>query len=163
MSNIVKKIMTLCVINQGDSVLLGMKKRGFGAGRWNGFGGKVEVGETIEEAALREVREEVGIALLDVKELGVIEFSFLSEEAKVLEVHIFKATKFEGEPVETEEMRPKWFDVKDIPFNQMWKDDPIWFPYLLENKSFKGKFLFDKPATAEHEGKIIEQSIEEII
>lgn len=43
------------------SVLLGLKKRGFGTGKWNGFGGKVEPGETIRQAAIREMKEEAGI------------------------------------------------------------------------------------------------------
>ena len=47
------KLLTLLFVVESDRVLLGMKKRGFGAGRWNGFGGKVDKGETIEEAAKR--------------------------------------------------------------------------------------------------------------
>lgn len=50
-----KKILTLCIIHQENKVLIGMKKRGFGEGRWNGFGGKVQENETIEEAAKREL------------------------------------------------------------------------------------------------------------
>ena len=157
-----KKLLTLCVINQGDMVLLGMKKRGFGAGRWNGFGGKLEAGETIEEAALREVKEVVGLDILDFAEIGNINFEFEIGEDKLLEVHIFRATEFDGEPVETEEMKPEWFSVNEIPYDQMWSDDKYWIPYLLENKKFEGRFLFDKPATTEHEGKIIDYLIEEI-
>ena len=47
------KLLTLLFVVESDRVLLGMKKRGFGAGRWNGFGGKVDLDETIEEAAKR--------------------------------------------------------------------------------------------------------------
>lgn len=158
-----KKIvpLTLCVIQQGDKVLLGMKKRGFGAGRWNGFGGKLDEGEAIIEAAHREIEEEVGLKVNDLAEIGVINFEFETTD-KILEVHIFKATEFEGEPTETEEMKPQWFAIDEIPYSQMWSDDKYWIPYLLENKRFKGKFLFDKPATAEHEGKILEHYLEEI-
>ena len=42
-------------------LLLGRKKRGFGEGKWNGFGGKLEPGETVEEAAVRELQEESGV------------------------------------------------------------------------------------------------------
>ena len=59
-------MLTLCIPIKENGVLLGLKKRGFGSGRWNGFGGKVEEGETIEQATLRELDEEVGI-----KDLGV--------------------------------------------------------------------------------------------
>jgi len=48
-----RKLLTLVFIIEPDRILLGMKKRGFGAGWWNGFGGKVQPDETIEEAAKR--------------------------------------------------------------------------------------------------------------
>ena len=54
------KIVTLVFVHDNQKVLLGYKKRGFGAGRWNGFGGKVETGETLEQAARRELKEESG-------------------------------------------------------------------------------------------------------
>ena len=47
------KISTLAFVRESARILLGYKKRGFGEGRWNGFGGKVEPGEMIEEAAKR--------------------------------------------------------------------------------------------------------------
>lgn len=159
-----KKILplTLCIIQQGNKVLLGMKKRGFGAGLWNGFGGKLDDGETVLEAAHREIEEEIGVNVTDLTEVGQIEFNFREGEDLTLEVHIFKATQFKGEPQETDEMRPEWFDINEIPYSQMWSDDKYWIPYLLEDKKFKGRFFFDKPATAEHEGTILEHSLEEV-
>jgi hypothetical protein len=59
-----------------------------------------------------------------------------------MEVHIFKADKFSGEIRESEEMKPQWFDVKEIPFSKMWPDDIYWMPMFLEGKKFTGKFLF---------------------
>ena len=53
MLRVPNKLLTLAFVTQKDKVLLGLKKKGFGMGRWNGFGGKVEKGETIEEAAKR--------------------------------------------------------------------------------------------------------------
>jgi 8-oxo-dGTP diphosphatase/2-hydroxy-dATP diphosphatase len=136
-------IMTLIIVHKGDKVLLAMKKRGFGKGRWNGFGGKVFENETIEQAARRETKEEGGIELKEVIELGIITFEF-EGQAQKLETHIFKAKDFNGEPVETEEMKPQWFDISKIPFGDMWKDDPFWFPLFLADKKFKGYFLFDE-------------------
>ncbi|MBT4849743.1 8-oxo-dGTP diphosphatase [Candidatus Parcubacteria bacterium] len=138
-----KIIMTIAIVHQEDKVLLGLKKRGFGMNRWNGFGGKVEKDETIEESAVRETFEEASIELLDLRKLGEIDFSFEHKD-EILEVHIFKSTKYGGTPEETEEMKPAWFDVSEIPFKKMWSDDPYWFPLFLENKTFKGKFHFDK-------------------
>jgi 8-oxo-dGTP diphosphatase/2-hydroxy-dATP diphosphatase len=138
-----KKVLTLCVIHEHQRVLLGMKKRGFGAGRWNGFGGKMKEGETVEEAALRELQEESGIGVKNIERIGIIDFEF-SGNQEVLEVHVFKGSEIKGEPQESEEMKPKWFSIEEIPFGKMWPDDRHWFPLFLQGKKFKGKFLFDK-------------------
>ncbi len=153
--------MTLCLVHQHPRILLGMKKRGFGAGRWNGFGGKVEDGETIEEAAAREMREEAGLEAVAMEKSGVIDFEF-ENDTKVLEVHIFRVTKFGGEPLETEEMKPQWFHIDEIPFEQMWPDDAYWLPLLLEGKKFQGRFLFDRPSDAEYSAKILNRELYEV-
>jgi len=119
-----------------------MKKRGFGEGRFNGFGGKVDAGESILDAALRELHEEAHITATYLFKLGILEFSFENNQ-DILEVHVFKCTTYTGEVGESEEMRPEWFEVNSIPFEEMWKDDIFWFPLFLENKCFKGKFAFD--------------------
>jgi len=156
-----KKLLTLCVIHNHPKVLLGMKKKGFGVGRWNGFGGKVEEGETIEEAAKRELREESGLEAIDITKRGIIEFEF-ENDPKILEVHIFNVGKFEGEPKESDEMKPQWFNVDEIPYEQMWTDDSHWMPIFLKGKKFKGKFLFDRPSDTEYASKILSQDICEV-
>ena len=155
-----KKALTLCIVHElsegisGQSrVLLGLKKRGFGAGRWNGFGGKVEAGETVEDAARREVNEEAGIKVSDMDRVGHIEFEFVGEP-DTLEVNVFKAVSFSGEPREGEEMKPRWFSVDEIPFEDMWPDDRYWLPLFLEGRKFKGRFLF------EGHDKILESDLE---
>lgn len=156
-----KKIFTLCVPVKDNMVLLGMKKKGFGTGRWNGFGGKVEEGETIKQAALREIDEEAGLKDGKITEAGVLEFSF-QNDPKILQVHIFKLVDFSSTPIESDEMTPKWFGVNEIPFDMMWPDDEYWFPLMLENKLFEGKFLFDKPSDAEYTSKIISHELREV-
>ena len=155
-----KRILTLCIIHQHPRILLGMKKRGFGAGRWNGFGGKVEESETIEESIKREVKEETGIDVNDLNKVGILEFEFKSN-SEIMEVNVYKAEKFSGEPVETEEMKPQWFHVDEIPFEEMWPDDKHWMPLFLKGKKFKGKFLFDCPSNAEYSAKILEKELME--
>jgi len=135
------KVLTLCLTIKDKKVLLGMKKRGFGEGRWNGFGGKVEAGETLIDAAKREMLEESGLLAEEIEEKGVIDFHFM-DTGKLMEVHIFNVLKWSGEPVETEEMNPRWFNLDEIPFDSMWADDPYWFPLFLNGKKFKGKFIF---------------------
>lgn len=135
------KVFTLCFLIADGRVLLGMKKRGFGAGRWNGFGGKVEPGETIEQAAVRECREEAGVDIDTVEPAGCHRFIFEGEPV-AHEVHIFRARSWRGEPVETEEMRPQWFDPSALPFDSMWPDDRLWLGCLLAGEQAVGEFLF---------------------
>jgi len=149
--------MTLCLIRRNDELLLGMKKRGFGTGRWNGYGGKVEAGETVPEAARREMKEESGVELVDFEKVGVLDFEFVGK-SEILEVNIFKSTKFIGEPTQTEEMNPQWFKIDDLPFSKMWPDDQHWMPLFLADKKFTGRFLFGEGDT----NPIIEHELREV-
>jgi len=137
-----KKVLTLCIVHKHPRILLGMKKRGFGEGRWNGFGGKVEKGEKIKDAAKREVLEETGAAAGDIKKAGVIEFEFKGNP-EILKVHVFITSELVGEPQETDEMKPKWFHVDKIPFAKMWPDDEYWLPLVLSGKKITAKFWFE--------------------
>ncbi|OGN10469.1 MAG: hypothetical protein A3J46_06390 [Candidatus Yanofskybacteria bacterium RIFCSPHIGHO2_02_FULL_41_11] len=146
-----RKVLTLCIIHQHPRVLLGVKKRGFGVGKYNGFGGKLNEGETIEEAAKREIKEETGLTVNNLYKLGTVDFRWQGKP-EIMEVHVFKANQYEGEPSESEEMKPEWFHVDKIPFDKMWQDDKHWFPLFLSDKKFIGKFLFDeKDNIIEHE------------
>ncbi|RUP16372.1 7,8-dihydro-8-oxoguanine triphosphatase-like protein [Jimgerdemannia flammicorona] len=138
-----KKIFTLVLlhIEAQKKILLGFKKRGFGADRYNGFGGKVEAGETIEAAAYRELEEEAGITTDVLEKVGLLWFTFRGD-TKGLEVHVFRAASYNGVPMESEEMKPQWFPTSEIPFSQMWADDHHWFPLFLSGKKFVGKFHF---------------------
>ncbi|XP_076244156.1 oxidized purine nucleoside triphosphate hydrolase [Calliopsis andreniformis] len=136
-----RKIFSLVFIRKTTEILLGLKKRGFGEGKWNGFGGKVESGETIVQGAIRELKEECGLLAKDLKKVGILEFEFEGNKV-LLEVHVFETYKYSGKVTESEEMRPKWYNLKDIPFKQMWPDDEYWFPYMLRGELFKGYFLY---------------------
>lgn len=145
-----KKILTLCVIHNDTQILLGMKKRGFGAGRWNGFGGKIHDGEMIEEAALRELKEEVSLIPSDMGKRGVVTFVY-NDDQTAMEVHIFSVTSFDGEPEESDEMLPKWFLRDQIPYGDMWPDDRYWLSIFLAGKKFNGEFIFsDKSTIIDH-------------
>lgn len=154
-----KKILTLCIVHQHPKILLGKKKRGFGEGRWNGFGGKVEENETIEEGMRREIKEEAGIDVNDLNKHGILEFRFESSP-ETLEVHIFKSKDFLGDPIESEEMIPGWFHIDEIPFGEMWPSDLHWFPLFLKDKKFKGRFFLDKPSTSDYASVVIDKEIE---
>jgi|SRR3989344_8237995 len=152
----IRLITTLCLIHQHPQILLGMKKRRFGAGRWNGYGGKVMEGESIEKSLFREIKEEAGIDIIEPEKVGFLEFIF-TNTGEIIEAHLFRVNKFSGELVETEEMKPKWFHVDEIPFKDMWPDDIHWMPLFLKGKKFKGKFSFGEgDAILEKELEIVE-------
>jgi 8-oxo-dGTP diphosphatase/2-hydroxy-dATP diphosphatase len=142
MSELTKEIFTLSFVYEPSRVLLGMKKRGFGMGKWNGFGGKIEPGETMEEAACRELFEESGVRALEIKPAGFIHFD-LGGRDFTMEVSLFRVTKYENEPEETEEMKPQWFNYDDIPYDKMWADDKFWLTAFLEGKDINGSFELD--------------------
>ncbi|MCK5321440.1 8-oxo-dGTP diphosphatase [Candidatus Pacearchaeota archaeon] len=144
-----KKLMTVVLFHDEENqrILLGLKKKGFGEGKWNGFGGKVEAGETINKAARRELFEEAGILAGELEKVGLINFRFTEEVEETLEIHFLRALKVYGMPRETEEMRPEWFNINSIPYDKMWVDDKYWMPSFLEGKKFKGDILFKNQDT----------------
>lgn len=121
---------------------LAMKKRGFGAGRWNGMGGKVKEGETIEQAMLRETQEEVGVKVLGYQQVALLHFYFSHEPTWNQSMHVYLAEQWLGEPIESEEMKPAWFKLEDIPYKKMWPDDIYWLPKVLEGKFVDASFTF---------------------
>lgn len=133
---------TLCFPVEDDRVLLIHKKRGLGAGLYNGPGGKVEPGESPRECARREVAEEVGLTVREAEKCGELDFVFGGEP--FMFVHAYRATAFAGTPEETAEADPEWFPVDEVPFDEMWPDDRHWLPLLLDGVRFRGRFWFDE-------------------
>lgn len=140
--NVVKRIYTLCMVTDSNRILLGKKKRGFGQGKWNGFGGKLEPGETPGQGVRRELMEEAGIGLESVERAGIIRFTF-DDDTVMFEGHVFQGKGILGTPVETEEMRPRFFEIDQIPYKQMWADDLYWLPALLEGRGILAHFHFN--------------------
>lgn len=135
---------TLCYIVKDEKILLINKKRGFGAGKWNGPGGKICAGESPAAAAARETEEETGLRPKNIKDAGILEFYFGQKEIPDMTVHIFIADDFSGSMTESEEATPGWFSVSDIPFSKMWPYDKIWMPLMLQGKRVNGAFYFDE-------------------
>ena len=132
----------VCFLRKGDQVLLAMKKRGFGAGKYNGSGGKVQSGESVEEAAVREVKEEIGVEIRKMEKVARIDFYFDEKPEIGQQVSVFICHDFEGEPTESEEMKPEWFEIGAIPYEKMWSSDRYWLPPVLEGKKILAEFLF---------------------
>ena len=138
---------TLVFLIKGEppsEILLGLKKAGFAQGKLNGLGGKVENGETIERAAVRELREETGVQVSeqDLRRMAHLTFVFPAKPEWDQVVHVFLARQWEGEPAESAEMRPAWYTVSEIPFESMWQDDPHWLPLILRGKRIRARFTF---------------------
>jgi len=139
---------TLVFVVEGARILLIRKKRGLGAGKINGPGGRLEAGESLEQCAVREVREELGVTPLGLLRQGEMSFQFVDGYA--IHVTVYSASGIDGEPVETEEAVPLWHPIDAIPYDEMWEDDRIWLPLLLEGRRFAGRFLFEGDLMLDH-------------
>jgi len=140
---------TLCLLikenEKEKEVLLAMKKRGFGVGKWNGVGGKLDLqkgDKDIVTTAIRETEEEIGVQITDLEKVAILNFYFPYNQEWNQQVHVFLAKNWQGEPKESEEMLPKWFRDKEIPFEEMWDDDKFWLPHILNGKKLKADFTF---------------------
>ena len=139
----------LFVIDQPrQRALLIRKKRGLGAGKINAPGGRIEPGETAEQAAVREVHEEVCVTPQGVVEYGTLSFQFV--DGYSLYVHVFRADACVGEPRETDEAIPMWVPLHALPYDEMWADDRLWVPHVLARRRFAGRFVFDGERMLDH-------------
>lgn len=148
---------TLCFIRKAGQLLLIHKKRGIGAGKINGPGGKVDPGESPLAAAIRETQEEIGVTPLRPELRGDLRFHF--SDGKNLHCLIFLSEDYEGIPVETAEAIPQWFPVESLPYGEMWGDDREWLPLLLAGKRFRGTVKVHGEESGEHEIAVIENEI----
>lgn len=147
---------TLGFLLRDKEVLLAMKKRGFGAGKWNGFGGKKEEGETFFGSLIREAEEEIGVHIeeRDLREGGILHFHFLDTPEWNTFCKVYMAFLWEGEPRESEEMAPAWFPTHALPFEKMWVDDKYWLPHALAGKYVDAEFSFSEKGNVITEQKI---------
>ena len=134
---------TLCYLRHGNKILLQRKAQGlFGEGRWNAPGGKVLAGELPEKAAAREMLEETGLRVSGVRFNGILNF-YLGDSKKLDQtVFVFSCKKPTGQMRDSSEGELRWFSVDAIPYREMWQDDRVWLPLLLDGKSLVGDFYF---------------------
>jgi 8-oxo-dGTP diphosphatase len=143
-----KEAATLCFVRQGARVLMIRKKRGLGAGKINGVGGRLEPGETPEIGIVREAQEELEITLLDPARRGELHFQFI--DGYSLFCTVFVATRYDGAPVSTAEADPIWYEVDRLPLSEMWEDDKLWLGGALAGDYFHGYFVFDGETMLSH-------------
>ncbi|RYD18040.1 MAG: 8-oxo-dGTP diphosphatase [Verrucomicrobiaceae bacterium] len=133
---------TLMFIVQDGQILLIEKKRGLGAGKINGPGGKIDPGETPLQAVIRETQEELMITPHDPRKIG--ELRFVMSMCQDILCHVYRADSFTGTPTETDEATPVWTALDAIPYERMWEDDRHWLPLLIEDTTFIGNFIFEE-------------------
>lgn len=147
---------TLCLLKRRidgtDQVCLGWKKTGFGVENWAGIGGKVEdaKGETVAQAARRELREEVRVEARELTKVAELTFLFPHRPAWTMRAHVYLVRAWQGQPTETEEMRPCWFAVDKIPYSAMWDDAKYWLPRVLAGERLRARFRYDRGNRVEH-------------
>lgn len=137
------KLATICFLIKDDKVALALKKKSFGKGFLNGYGGKVKEGETPESAAARELYEECGVTAnsTDLEKVAIIDF--FDADKQIFECHVFFATAWQGNPVESDEMAsPEWFNRASVPYDRMWKADREWLPLIFSGKKIHGKAYY---------------------
>lgn len=151
---------TLCYLIKEEAgrkeILLAKKKKGFGEGRWNGVGGKFEQerDKNIFETAVRETGEEIGVKIEAPEKVACLNFYFPYKKEWNQNVHVFLVKQWQGEPRETEEMSPKWFKDRELPYEEMWDDDKFWLESVLDGKKVKASFVFGEGE------KLVEKNIE---
>jgi 8-oxo-dGTP diphosphatase len=139
---------TLCFVIHEGRMLLIRKKRGLGAGKIVGPGGRLEPGETPRECAIREVQEELCVTPTGIVARGEHRFHFL--DGYTIHVFAFTADGYEGEPSETDEAKPLWAPLDRLPYQEMWEDNPLWLPLMIQGIPFSGRYVFDGDRMLDH-------------
>lgn len=138
--------MTLCFLVRGGEVLLARKeKHTFGYGTWNGYGGKVEPGESVAAALLRELQQESKVATQTehLEHVATIDFSFVENPEWNQVVYVYLVRQWSGTPADSGEMvQAQWFPFADVPYDSMWPADRYWLPMALQGKKVRGYCQF---------------------
>ncbi|OGG07437.1 hypothetical protein A2872_02440 [Candidatus Gottesmanbacteria bacterium RIFCSPHIGHO2_01_FULL_42_12] len=145
------KLVTQAVIIyllRNNQVCLGRKMRGHGVGKWNGYGGKLENGESPKGATVRELFEESGVRVEEKDLTKVAQINYKEDKGEWM-VYVYTATNFLGVPQPSEEMEPQWFDLDKIPYSQMWENDKLWLEKIFQGEKFNATFWHD------NDGKIL--------
>ncbi len=149
---VLMKLATLCYIRKDGKTLMihRVKKDGdIHAGKWNGLGGKLEAGETPEECAVREIREESGLVARSIEMKGFLAFpGFANDEDWY--AFVFVVPDFDGQIGESQEGYLQWIENAKIPDLNLWEGDRIFLPWLDQPGFFSGKFVYKNGQLVEH-------------
>ena len=152
---------TLVFVIRDEQVLLIRKLRGHGKGLVNAPGGKVDDGELPREGAIREVQEEIGVTVSDPDLRAVIRFHDTITDYRV-RGFIYVSHQYSGEIIRTPEAEPDWWDIKNIPYNEMWEDDILWLPFILRGDRLLGDFVFEDDRLVAYSARLSDESLDEL-
>ena len=147
------QLAVLCFIIHENNVLLIRKLRGHGSGKINGPGGKCEIGESPVETAIRETQEEVCVTPHELIEMGTLRFHF--SDGFQLEGRVFVANSYTGSIADTDEAKPFWCSLNAIPYNEMWSDDILWLPHVLNGQYIEGNYSFQTDTMTSHQTTVL--------
>jgi len=140
------KLATLCYVldKKSNSTLMiyrNKKKNDYHLGKWNGLGGKFEPGESPEECAIREIKEESGLKVKSVNMKGFITFP-LFDGLDDWYVFLFTAVDYEGKMIDSPEGKLEWIQNDKLVEINLWEGDKIFIPWLFDDKFFSAKFNY---------------------
>lgn len=146
------KLATLCYVRRpGQTLMLHRvkKQNDMHAGKWNGLGGKFEPGESPEECAVREVREESGLLAHRPELRGFLTFpGFRPDEDWY--AFVFVIHHYTGELIDSAEGNLAWIDDDKLLALPLWEGDRIFLPWLDRDTFFSGKFVYEQGALVSH-------------
>ena len=125
-----------CYLKKNECYLLlfrNKKKNDINAGKWIGVGGHVEKGETIDQCAIREVKEETGYDVHSLKCAG--EVLFIDNDLYMM-MYVYEVTDFSGSQIDCDEGELRWIPIKDIYDYPMWEGDKAFLPKLINHESY---------------------------
>ena len=128
------------------------KENDYHEGKWNGLGGKFEAGESPEDCAIREMKEETGLDVKSPIMKGFITFpNFDGVDDWYVFVFVFK--EFEGELIDSPEGHLEWINNDKLTELNLWEGDKIFLPWLFQDKFFSAKFDYEN-------GKFVDYSVD---
>lgn len=139
------KLATLCYVQKDNKTLMlyrNKKENDYHEGKWNGLGGKFELGESPEDCAIREIKEEAGLTVKNLIMKGFITFP-LFDGKDDWHVFLFVIDKFEGDLIDSPEGELDWIDNDKLSEINLWEGDKIFIPWLFEDKFFSAKFNYE--------------------
>ena len=146
------KLATLCYVRQSDKTLMihrVKKQNDMHAGKWNGLGGKLEPGETPEECAVREIREESGLVASNPLLKGILTFPMFDAKDDWY-AFVFLVHEYEGRLSDSQEGILRWINDSDLLKLALWEGDRIFIPWLDRPGFFSGKFIYQNGELIDH-------------